>query len=171
MSFSKRVSFREYIQQELSSYQLPLNLKNYLIELLSFYMRSEQLFGKKTGAGKYHEKSLLELYQKSQKIQNFREKIYLYKTMGDFCLYLSGFFREFIMKKIVTLSYYEDLGRQAYYVVSQSHKKQPNVFKDLSKEFKILSKVLFSFQKQSDSHNQSRRLLSFIRTADPSKIH
>ena len=171
MSFSKRVSFREYIQQELSSYQLPLNLKNYLIELLSFYIRSEQLFEKKTGTSKYHEKSLLELYQKSQKIQSFREKIYLYKTMGDFCLYLSGFFRESIKKKIVALSYYEDLGQQAYYVVSQSHKKQPNVFKDLSKEFKILSKALFSFQKQSASHSQSRYLLNFMRTEDLLKIH
>lgn len=161
MSLSKRISFKQYIQEELSHYKLPLLLKNYLTEILSYYIRSEKLFEKKKGAIKYSEKQLLDLCQKSRQISNTSEKLYLLKSIGDFSLYLSGFFRESLKRKITHLSYYEDLGESAYYMIGQNYENQFNLFEKLSKNFKNLSKILFSLQKKSCERRESKYLLTF----------
>ena len=116
------------------------------------------MFEKKEGETRLYENTLLEWYKKSQN-SKAQEKIYLFKRMGDFSLYLSGFFREAIQKKLVHLSYYEAMGQSAYYYVSQSYAPQANVFKELSKEFKGLSEILFSIQKQSVFQSQKKYFL------------
>ena len=161
-------SFKEYLYKELSPYALSKNIKNYLINLLCFYISSEQLFEKKEGKSRSHEKTLIEWYKKSQN-SNKQEKLYLFKKMGDFSLYLSGFFREAIKKKLVHLSYYEEMGRTAYHYVSQSYPPQLNVFKELSREFKGISEILFSLQKQSAFQSQKKYFLNF--TDKPSKYN
>ena len=90
-------SFKEYLYKEFSSYLLPRNIKDYLINLLCFYLNTKQLFEKKEGETKLHEKTLLDWYKKSQN-SSPQEKLYLFKRMGDFSLYLSGFFREAIKR-------------------------------------------------------------------------
>ncbi|MBC6415032.1 MAG: hypothetical protein GDA46_01380 [Bdellovibrionales bacterium] len=169
MSFPKEVSFKEYLCQELSTYHIPLTLKNYLIELLSFYLRSEHFFQKKQGTRKYHEKNLTEIYMKIQNTKNTQEKIYLLKTIGDFSLCLSGFFRESIKRQILNVSYYEEIGQSSYYLVSKNHDKNSSLFKGLAKNFKFLSKVLFTFQKQTHSLQKSPYLLNFTKKPNLSK--
>ena len=161
MSFCDRISFKQHIQEELSHYKLPFILKNYLTELLSSYIRSEEFFEKKKGSIKYSEKQLLDLCEKSQKGSHSSEKLYLLKTIGDFSLYLSGFFRESLKKKITHLSYYEGLGESAYYMIGQNYERKFNLFKELSKNFKNLSKVLFSIQKKSFERNKDKYILDF----------
>jgi len=161
MSLSKRISFKQYVQEELSHYKLPLLLKNYLTELLSFYIRSEKFFDKKEGSVKYSEKHLWDLCQKSRQSPHPNEKLYLLKSIGDFSLYLSGFFRESLKQKITHLSYYEELGQSAYYLIGKNYETRWSLFKELSKNFKSLSKVLFSLQKKSLERRQSKYLLSF----------
>ena len=136
----------------------PFIFKDYLINLLYFYLNSEQLFEKKEGETKSHEIRLLEWYEKSLS-SNSQEKLYLFKRMGDFSLYLSGFFREAIQKKLVHLSYYEEMGRTAYHYVSQSYPPKSNVFTELSREFKELSEILFFIQKQSVFQSQKKYFL------------
>ena len=152
-------SFKEYLYKELSTYNLPLNIKSYLIDLLCFYLYSEQLFEKKNGETKSHEKTIIEWYKKSL-CSSPREKLYLFKKIGDFSLYLSGFFREAVKKKLVHLSYYEEIGRTAYYYVSQSYPPKSNIFKDLAKEFPKISEILFFIQKRSSRQNQTKYLLN-----------
>ena len=151
-------SFKEFLHKELSSYILSRPIKDYLINLLCFYLNSDQLFEKKEGESKCYESTLLDWYKKSQNSKT-QEKIYLFKRMGDFSLYLSGFFREAIQKKLVHLSYYEEMGRSAYHYVSQSCPLQSNVFKELSKEFRELSEILFYIQKQSVFQSQKKYFL------------
>ena len=153
-------SFKEYLHKELSFYILPKNLKNYLIDLLCFYMNSERLFEKKEDESKSYEKTLVDWYKKSQK-SNEQEKLHILKKMGDFSLYLSGFFREALKKKLVHLSYYEEMGRTAYHYVGQSYPSQKNIFKELSKEFSNISEILFSFQKKSALKSQKKYFLNF----------
>ena len=158
-------SFKEYLQKELSPYLLSNSLKSYLIKLLCCYINSEQLFERKEGEIRSHEKMLVEWYKKSQQ-SNKQEKLHLFKKMGDFSLYLSGFFREAIKKKLVHLSYYEDMGRSAYHYVSQSYPPKFNVFQELSKEFTSLSEILFSLQKQSAFQSQKKYFLNFTHLKD-----
>ena len=161
MSYLKRVPFKQYIQEELSCYEISFTVKNYLTELLSSYIRSESFFDKKKGSVKYSEKWLLDLCQKNQQSSHSSEKIYLLKTIGDFSLYLSGFFRESLKKKITHLSYYENLGESAYYLIGQHYETRFNLFEELSKKFKNLSAILFSIQKKSIERHQLKYMLDF----------
>ncbi|MCY4321834.1 MAG: hypothetical protein OXC37_05500 [Bdellovibrionaceae bacterium] len=152
-------SFKEFFHKELSPYTLPINIKNYLINLLYFYLNSEQFFEKKAGETKFHEIQLLEWYEKSL-VSNTQEKLYLFKRMGDFSLYLSGFFRQAIRKKLTHLSYYQEMGQSAYHYVSQSYPPKSNVFTELSGKFKELSEILFVIQKRSVFQNQKKYFLN-----------
>ena len=157
MIISAEISLSEYLNKKLSAHGLPLNIKSYLIELLCSYLNSESFFEK--NEDKYQEKTLSELYCKTQNAKSLQQKNQLFKSIGDFSLCLSGFFRESIKKKLVDLSYYQEFGQSAYYCVSQSYRDQPNIFKELSREFKPLSKVLFSIHKESVLQSQNKYLL------------
>ena len=159
MSISQRPSFKQYLQEEFSHYKIPFLIQNYLTELLSFYIRSENFFEKKQGSVKSSEKHLLDLYQKSQESCYPGEKLYFLKSIGDFSLCLTGFFRESLNRKLTHLSYYEDLGESAYYLVGKKDKPRFHLFKELAQNFKALSKILFSLQKKSLRRQKSKYLL------------
>ena len=163
MSFEKQVSLKEYLLQELdlSNQGLSFHVKIYLADLLCFYLPAERLFVKKKGEKGSHTKAFVELYQKSQSSFKNQEKLLIFKRMGDFSLYLSGFFRAFIKKRIVHTSYYENIGQNAYSFVSSAYGSKPNIFKELSKEFKKLSQVLFALQKKSLEKQKNSYLLDF----------
>lgn len=169
MLFTKGNAFKEYLQKELdqSGASLSFNVKMYLVDLLYLYVSSDQLFEKKQGETKSHEKTLAEMYKKSQTSKP-QEKLYLFKKMGDFSLYLSGFFRSAIKRRLVHVSYYEQLGQNAYGFVSSAYGSKPNVYKELSQEFRHLSQILFSIQKKSEKQN-SQYLLNFT-SSDPSGL-
>ena len=159
MLINTEISLSKYLDKKLSSHSLPLALRHYLIELLCSYIHSENFFEKHKN-NPYQEKTLSDLYDKAQKAQNLKEKNCLLKNMGDFSLCLSGFFRESIKKKLVDISYYQEIGQIAYYYISQSYKPKDNIFKELSREFKSLSKILFSIHKESQKESQNKYLLS-----------
>lgn len=164
MLFTEKSSFKEYLFQELEQdgSSLSLNVKSYLVELLCLYLSSDQLFIKKEGESKSYENTLTELYKKSLDSKP-QEKLCIFKRMGDFSLYLSGFFRLAIQKKIVHISYYEQMGQSAYGFISSSYGTRPNVFKELSQKFPQLSQILFSIQKKSEIQD-TRYLLNFSNT-------
>ena len=166
MSFIKKSSFKEFIHKELelTSSSLSFHVKNYLTELLHLYISSDQFFEKKAGQTKPYESTLAELYKKSQTFKKPQEKLYLFKRMGDLSLYISGFFRSAVKRKLVHISYYEQMGQTAYHLVSSAYGSQPNVFKELSHQFKNLSQILFSIQKRSEKHN-SKYVLNFSNKA------
>ena len=166
MLLIKKSSFKEYLYKELdsASSSLSFTVKTYLVDLLCFYLSSDQLFEKKEGQTKSYESTLADLYKKSQTSKS-QEKLYVFKRMGDFSLYLSGFFRSAMKRKIVHISYYEQMGQSAYSFVSESYGSKPNVFKELSNEFKTLSQILFSIQKKSEKQD-SKYLLNFSQKND-----
>ena len=131
--------------------------------MLCFYLPSDKLFEKKQGQTKSYEHSLVELYKKSQKSSKLQEKIHLFKKMGDVSLYLCGFFRPAIQRKIVHISYYEQMGQNAYAFISKNYGPNPNVFRELSYEFKSLSELLFLFWKKTEKQN-TKYFLNFIKS-------
>lgn len=169
MLLTRESDFKEYFLKELNQISpcLSLNLKNYLLELLCSYLHSDQLFDKKEGEDKFYEKSLLDWYEKSQHSKS-QERLFIFKKIGDFSLYLSGFFRPSFKKKLVHISYYEQMGQNAYQVISSAYGKEPNVFEELALEFKNLSEILFSIQKKSNKKD-SKYLLNFANQS-PSDI-
>ena len=172
MLITKKGSFKEYISKELelNSPSLSFAVKKYIVELLCFYLSSDKFFEKREGQTKSYESALADLYKKSQ-ISNPQEKLYLFKRMGDLSLYISGFFRPAVKKKLVHISYYEQMGQTAYHFVSCAHKDKPNVFKELAEKFKSLSQILSFIQKRSERQNKEKYVLNFSHSFPPKGIH
>ena len=147
----KRESFKEYIKTELHSADdsLSCEIKDYLADLLYFYLRGERLYERRHDTGSGYEKTLVSLYGRIHSAKTC-EKIYLFKKMGDFSLYISGFFRSSIEKKVVDVSYYENMGQSAYGYLADCYGSQNNVFSSLYRQFKDLAESLFYIQKKSE---------------------
>ena len=148
----KQVSFRDYIKKELSSADssLPCEVIDYLADLLCFYLRADRFYPSNDRTDSGCEETLVSLYGKIHSAKARREKIYLFKKMGDLSLYVSGFFRSAVEKKTVDVSYYENMGQSAYSYIADCYGSQKNVFSALSRRFRNLSESLFYIQKKSE---------------------
>lgn len=132
------------------------SVKNYLSELLQFYIFSDHLFSIDS-SGRKQVKTLAELYLNSYH-SNISLKSNL-KKIGDTSLYISGFFRKSLKKKMVSVDYYINMGRQAYEGLSGFQGGE--LFEELAVRFPDLVFVLFQIRKknQSDKYND---LLSML---------
>ena len=147
----KQESFKEYIKNELhlADGSLSCEVKNYLAELLYFYLREERFHEHHRDSNSGCERTLISLYGQIHSAKT-GEKIYLFKKMGDLSLYISGFFRSSIQKKVVDVSYYENMGQSAYGYLADCYNSQDNVFTSLYQQFKDLAESLFYIQKKSE---------------------
>ena len=164
MLVTSEKSFKAYISEEIDSANgsLAIEIKDYLSELLCFYLFSERLFECKAENGNSYESTLVDLYKKTCEA-NAQEKIYLFKKMGDLSLYTSGFFRVALEKRIVHLSYYEGMGQSAYSYLAEYYKDRGNIFNSLSEQFKTLAEVLFYIQQKAEAKADENYLTIFKR--------
>ena len=75
------------------------------------------------------------------------QAVQLYRKMGDRALYLSGFFRESLQNKVVSLDYYMNMGRAAYDQLSRMLRMPGaaglnDVFAELAEGFPACAEVL-----------------------------
>lgn len=83
----KQESFKEYIKNELhlANGSLSFEVKNYLADLLHFYLREERFHEHHRDSSSGCEKTLVFLYGQIHSAKT-GEKIYLFKKMGDLSL-------------------------------------------------------------------------------------
>ena len=109
----------------------------YLSDLLIDFMYIENLYKLKDGTGKEVE-YLTDMLQKAQEAGQSKEKSY-YKHIGDHSLFILGMFPEHLArgKRILSLSYYSDTGRQSYIAASQLERdvRSMAVFRKLAEKF------------------------------------
>ena len=142
--------FKTLVKESLkkSGVIVSTDVKTYLTELLQFYIFSDHLFSKINSSGKKEMKTLAEMYLKSctSSVDIMKSNL---KTVGDTSLYISGFFREHLKRKLVSVDYYIDMGQQAYETLADFSKRR--LFKEMSTRFKDLTFVLFYIQKHQSS--------------------
>jgi len=141
--------FNALIKESLNKtgVHVSLPVKNYLSELLQFYIFSYHLFSELDSSGKKQVKTLAELYLNSYGYSvSMKNNL---KKMGDTILYISGFFMEFLKKKMVSVDYYISMGRQAY--ESLSDLQNGNLYEELAVRFSDLVMVLFQIRKINTS--------------------
>lgn len=108
--------FQEMISSAFESRKfktMPL-AEQYLINLLEFYLFSENLFEEEVGPdGKRRTTTMAEKYLKALNADN-KIRAELLKRLGDTSLYVSGFFGDSFRRKIIDIDYYVDIGGTAY---------------------------------------------------------
>ena len=142
------------------SIHVSLPVQAYMRELLISYIPSNRLFDEDKDSGQKNLKSLAELYLKAQKV-SFNEKRILLQQVGDRSLYLGGFFREALNKRLVNLNYYMNIGKSAYGHLAEDH-PQEDMFRELSYFFSDLMDVL-SYISQKNSIRTDQDLLKLCK--------
>lgn len=119
--------------------------KNYLSDLLQFYIFSDHLFSEINSSGKKQTGTLAEMYLNSQVSQkSSRDNL---KKIGDMSLYISGFFRESLKRRVVSLDYYIQMGKNAY--ENLACLRDRDLFEELAHHFTDLVFAFFCIYKKS----------------------
>ena len=104
--------FREMVIRALKKCSIDADpmVLDYLVNLLRFYMSTDNLYEK---GELCKNKTLIErlFAAHTLDINTKRESL---KKLGDFSLYVSGFFGDSLKKKIVDIDYYAEIGGIAY---------------------------------------------------------
>ena len=161
---SVQPSFKEFIFEELckADGSLSFEIREYLADLLRFYIPSQRFYEGCNADGRRRKPSLAEIYSKIPQAAGSHERMHLLKKTGDLSLYLSGFFRPALCKGFVSQSYYEDMGEIAYGRLAAFYPSATNnIFKTLEKNFKRLSEALFLVQRNTE--NRRRPALRALR--------
>ena len=150
--------FKALVQEGLESAQVKVSppVGEYLVKLLMFYVFSDHLFSI-SPSGKKQLKTLAELYLQSHSFPTALKGNL--KKMGDMSLYISGFFRESLTKKRISVEYYINMGQSAYQSLSEFHEGE--LFEELAFRFSDLVGVLFQIRKKS-SPNQYSDMLALL---------
>lgn len=165
--------FNEVVDDALKSRKLKADLyvKQYLVNLLEFYLSTENLFQKETvdESGKRKPQTLAELYLIAVNSE-WNMKVDLLRKLGDRALYISGFFGDSFARKIIDVDYYVNMGGNAYYELSFSLQKNDplkKVYSIFSKRFpEFVDTLTYISHKSMISNNQSvlRLYDSYLKT-------
>jgi len=145
---SVALHFKELVEKVKKKQRLNIGdfTEFYIVDLLSRFLLSKNLFESKKDDG-YDETLAIQLY-KALEEKSLEEKITILKKMGDFALYISGFFSEYLSKKLVDIDYYMMMGEGAYGAagdLSQRNSRKnavTEIFQELSKKFKKIVDLL-----------------------------
>jgi hypothetical protein len=147
-----------------------LPVKNYLVELLQFYLEARNLFEEESvdESGRRRPQTLAELYLTAHQSE-FPQKVEMLKKMADRSLYISGFFSDSLQRKIVDVDYYVEMGRSAYGSLAHCARgdSKVQIYKTFAQRFGDFVDVLshFSQKAQLQSNQNILRLYDrYLRT-------
>ncbi len=118
----------------------------YLTEILTEFARTESLYKLSDSEGK-RVSTIVEMLLESKKapIEDNDYEREMRKYVGDFALFMSGIFRDYVNRGSY-LNYYLNEGMKSYFVVSrldlERGKGNPIMFSKLSREFEFYSGAL-----------------------------
>lgn len=159
------VSPREYFDEMLTDAfeqrkvkAVPL-VKGYLVDLLSFYVPTHNLFDELDSSGRRTRGTLAETMLKAQNA-DIHERIELYKKLADRSLYISGFFGDSLQRKLIDVDYYAEMGGMAYGALSDcaredNHRK---VYRELAQRFLDFVEILTHISSRAHLQNEENIL-------------
>ena len=148
---------------------ISLPTQAYIRDLLIYFIPSHNLFDSDENSGQKKLKTLAETYLKAQEV-SLNERLFLLRKVGDQSLYLGGFFKESLNKRLVNLDYYTNMGQRAYESLAVHENCHKEVFGELSSCFLDIVDVLeYVSQKNSIQNNKDLLKLfkNYLRTGSP----
>ena len=130
--------FEEMVVHALSECRVETTpmVSGYLIDLLQYYMNTDNLYEAQSVDGKKIQKTLAErLLTANSADPNVKKD--LLKRLGDSSLYMSGFFGDSLNGKIVDVDYYADIGGIAYgSLAAETHESaMAKIYDEFSRRF------------------------------------
>ena len=154
---SSRDFFDEIVSDALEKRRLktyPM-VKGYLVDLLQFYVPTENLFDDRDSSGRRVRETLAETLLKSQSAEP-AVRIELLKKLGDRSLYISGFFGDSLQRKLVDVDYYADMGCMAYGALAGSVREDTlaKVYGEFARRFLDFVEILTYISSRASLHNE-----------------
>ncbi len=148
--------FKQEIEAELERQRLEVMDATifYVVNMLTTFFKTENLTNEK-GVNFTTQPMVLIMAEAMRSALTKRTQ--LLRSIGDNSLYLTGFFPESLKGKVMDVSYYMRMGESAYSHLHQTLEAQSNedsrekIFKELSKKFEEMAKVLSSISDKSKS--------------------
>lgn len=109
---------------------------SYLVDLLTHYMITENLFERCKKDGKLKREMLAEMYLKATSNEDGINGELL-KQLGDSSLYISGFFGDSLKRKVIDIDYYIGIGGSAYATLASYSSEDilSRVFNEIAERF------------------------------------
>ena len=131
--------------------------KSYLVNLLSGFISQERFYpvdseGKRVDTLTHQLAHALEEERTEARAKRFRE-------LGDFSLYVAGFFSNSLSRKLVDVDYYIGMGGAAYDSVARLESEQAALFHELSKKFPQFVDVLGQISDEAGFNPEDNRSL------------
>ncbi len=153
--------FHDSISDAVENQQIEASSETvlYLVNMLTAYSRSEELFEQTDNGADITPLALR--YAHAMAEPSAVERMRLLQKLGDTALFISGFFAESLSRKIIDIDYYIAMGGNAYSSVSEAlhgtyrNKSAQQLFDELTEKFADFVDVLMEV---SENANRSTNL-------------
>lgn len=141
---SMQAYFREALLAALRQSDLVVTepAQVYMIHLLNEFSRSEVAFA---GLDHGHKPNLVDMLERAS-LADDREALRIFRHLGDTSLYLLGFFKESNKGRLVSETYYRDMGSSAYSCASDLSRlyaaQNAAIFQELAENFGAMVTIL-----------------------------
>jgi hypothetical protein len=146
--------FRELVQQALFERQLQANdlTEYYLVNLLCHYARPDRREDHQQDAAT----PLAFRLGRALESGGWEQRARL-RSLGDFSLFMSGFFSDSFRRRVVDVDYYKAMGEYAYGSLSQAgHETFAEVFAELAAKFVGFMDVLSLVSERTTASSSSK---------------
>lgn len=148
--------FHNSVNEAIANQQVQASAETayYLVNLLTAFSRSEQLFER--GENGVDLKPLALIYADAVNETNISERTRLLQKLGDTALFIAGVFTDSLNRKLVDVDYYIAMGGNAYSTVSEilrgayHRDSAKQLFVELTEKFTELVDVLNEVSEKSN---------------------
>ncbi|MFV1951199.1 MAG: hypothetical protein ACC630_04475 [Nitrospinota bacterium] len=146
--------FKEMVESAIENQRIDTDetMEFYIVNLLSEFIRTDKAYPVEEG-GK-GEEALVTMLTKTLQ-SDYNDRIKRFKQLGDFSLFISGFFSDSLNRKLVDIDYYILIGGIAYNTLSQMMRNNEqgelfcNLFNELAEKFQLFVDVIAEVSERS----------------------
>lgn len=149
--------FRPLIKEAMEHQRVPPTegVEFYLVNLLQACLLTHAVFGKPSEG--FQEEPLALIFIRACQA-NSELQIRLLKQLGDFSLFISGFFPASLTRRLVDIDYYIQMGESAYGSLSQlmaRHRAFSEIFTELAGRFVVYVDILSEVSEKTSLNKDS----------------
>ncbi len=150
--------FRDLLKSAMGRQKLspPESVEFYLVNLLHSSLQTQNVYTHPSTEG-FTEEPLAFIYGRACEA-DYRERYQLFKKLGDFSLFIAGFFPESFARQLIGSNYYIQMGATAYSNLSQmtsSTNAFHEIFSNLANRFVNYVDVLSEISEKSNMKKEN----------------